>query len=102
MPIIDLGMEIADKIEKKEHFSFRHITLMMYDLIEGFYHFHKMGISLGKFGPEYCPRTANGYSIIEDPFFNREGIVNLKTKRNLYLSPESYYSAKNMKMTNNG
>lgn len=53
---------------------------------------------MGRFGPEFCthPSKEMGYQLLEDPLFKRKGVINLKTQRNLYLSPEAYVCAKKM------
>lgn len=92
-PEENLETELVERIKIKKPFNNKEITYLMYDLLHGFYHLQFLGFSHCKFGPEFVAKTTTGYAILDDPLHYPFDPIDLKKKKDWYLSPEAYKTA---------
>lgn len=92
-PEENLEEELGERIKEKKAFNNQEITYLMYDLILGFYHLQHLGFSHCKFGPEFVAKTTTGYAILDDPLHYPYDVIDLKKRKDWYLSPEAYKAA---------
>lgn len=92
-PEENLETELQERIKEKKPFDNQEITYLMYDLMLGFYHLQSLGFSHCKFGPEFIAKTTTGYAILDDPVHYPYDPINLKKRKDWYLSPEAYKAA---------
>lgn len=91
-PHEDLAKEISERARKNLKFSDSEITFLMYDVMNGLYHIQKLGLYHGRVNPLFVAKTVNGYAIIDDPFYDILGNIDLEDRKKigLYLSPEAF------------
>lgn len=57
------------------------------------YHLQKLDCKHGAFAPEWVAKTTTGYAVIDHPLRDFNKSINIKNKKNLYLSPEARSTA---------
>lgn len=92
-PEENLETELIERIKEKRPFNNKEITYLMYDLMLGFYHLQCLNFSHCKFGPEFVAKTTTGYAILDDPLHYPYDPIDLKKRKEWYLSPEAYKAA---------
>ena len=92
-PEENLEDELKKRITESRPFDNREMTYMMYDLLQGFYHLQTLGFAHNRFGPEFVATTTTGFAILDDPMHYPFDVVNLKRRKEWYLSPEAYRAA---------
>lgn len=101
-PEEDLAKDLRKKLKgeklrlKNEKFSDKELTLLMYNLILGMHHLHKMGFSAPYLSPKWIAKTTTGYAVLDDPYVDlRQPKPFLISEKECYLSPEAYKNYQN-------
>lgn len=100
-PEEDLGHELKERKQNRhirflnEKFTNREITLLMYNLILGMHHLHRLGFPVPYLSPRWIAKTTTGYAILDNPLVNLQlPKPFLLREKECYLSPEAFESYK--------
>lgn len=100
-PEEDLGHELKERKQNRnirflnEKFTNKEITLLMYNLILGMHHLHRLGFPVPYLSPRWIAKTTTGYAILDNPLVNLDlPKPFLLREKECYLSPEAFENYK--------
>ena len=96
-PEYDLEMAVKHRMKQKKYYSNKELTFLLYNLIHGLHHLHKLGFRHSCFSPKWVVKTTTGFAVMDDPlttFLAKNGFGASAKDNGAYLSPEAYQELK--------